>query len=389
MRHLLTISFSVLLFACQTSENSSPPPSAQASAPQSLDAASPFQFKTAFANHFLVGTALSKEQILDDEKIKALVEQQFNALTPENEMKWERIQPQPGVYDWTTADALVAYAQQYNMFITGHTLVWHQQVPDWVFQDASGEPASAELLSQRMNDHISKVVGRYQGKVQSWDVVNEAFNEDGSYRESPWFNILGPQYIEQAFKLAHNIDPNAKLYYNDYNLWRPEKRDAVINLVTELQKKGIPIHGIGLQGHYGLNHPENIELIEEAIVAFHALGVDVMITELDVTVIPFPEGENQGADISLNIALQEKYNPYPNGLTQEAQRAFDQQYLQFFKVFMKHSDKLTRVTFWGVHDAQSWRNGWPIAGRTDYPLLIDRDLNIKPVAHSLVRAEQL
>lgn len=235
-----------------------------------------------------------------------------------------------------------------------------------------------------MKRHIKTVVGRYKGRVQSWDVLNEAFNDDGSYRESLWFNILGPTYIETAFELAHKADPQAKLYYNDYNVWKPEKRDRVVRMVKHLKQKGIPIHGIGMQGHYGLHYPENLQDIEDAIVAFHQLGVDVMVTELDVTVIPFPDSQNQGADISLNIEWQQKYNPYPDGLSEAAQQAFDRRYADFFNIFIKHSDKLQRVTFWGVHDAQSWRNGWPIKGRTDYPLLIDRDLQVKPVAKSLL-----
>lgn len=397
MRHLLTLSSSFLLLACQAaappSSETAQQVSHQDTRAQVAEAASgsensQFQFKEAFKEHFFMGTALSKEQILGDKKIQALVSEQFNALTAENEMKWERINPEPGIYDWQTADALVEYSQRHNMFTTGHTLVWHQQVPDWVFKDNTAQQAPAALLTQRMKHHIETVVGRYKGKIQSWDVVNEAFRDDGSYRKSSWFKILGPDYIETAFKLAHAADPEAKLYYNDYNLWKPEKRDSVVRMVKNLKQKGITIHGIGMQGHYGLNHPENLQYIEDAIVAFHQLGVDVMVTELDITVIPFPDSENQGADISLNIELQEKYNPYPNGLSEEAQQAFDRRYSDVFKVFVKHSDKLHRITFWGVHDAQSWRNGWPIKGRTDYPLLIDRDLKVKPVAKSLLSSSR-
>jgi len=344
--------------------------------------ASDFSFKTAFAQDFLVGTALSKDQILSEDHVRELAGQQFNAVTAENEMKWERINPQPGEYHWESADALVNFSEKHHLFITGHTLLWHQQVPSWVFANEE-QVVSKKDLEKRLKQHIETVVTRYKGRIQSWDVVNEALNEDGSLRNSDWLKILGPDYIEQAFTLAHAADPNAKLYYNDYNLFKPEKRAGAIKLVKRLQNKGIKIHGIGLQGHYGLGYPEDLKQIEDSIVEFSKLGVEVMITELDISVLPFPDEDSRGADISLDFELQEKFNPFANGLTDTAKQQFNQQYKDIFSIFLKHSDKISRVTFWGVHDGQSWRNNWPMKGRSDYPLLIDRNLKVKDVAKTL------
>ncbi len=339
--------------------------------------------KDLFLDKYKIGTALSREQIIGQATdVLPFVNQQFNAITPENSMKWERIHPSESVYDFEAADALVEFANKNNHFFTGHTLVWHSQVPDWVFEDKNVKPLNRDQLLKRMEDHINAVAGRYAGKIDAWDVVNEALNEDGSLRESKWSTIIGDDFIEQAFIMAAKAAPKAKLYYNDYNLYKPEKRNGVLRLVKSLQDKGIRIDGVGMQAHYSLTSPELNE-IEDSIKAYSALNMDVLITELDVSVIPFPDEENMGADVSLNIALQDSFNPYPKALPESVENELGDRYRALFKIFNKHQNVIKRVTFWGVSDANTWRNDWPMPGRTDYPLLFDRQLKAKSFVSSL------
>lgn len=342
-------------------------------------------FRDEFSGRFRIGAALNLDQIMGQEiGILDFVARQFNALTAENEMKWERIHPGEGEYNWESSDTLVKFCKANDIFLTGHALIWHQQTPDWVFEDENGEPASRELLLERMEEHINTIVGHFNGAVPSWDVVNEALNEDGSMRESKWQQIIGDDFVEKAFEFAHKADPNAKLYYNDYNLFKPEKRAGAVWLVKQIQDKGIPVHGIGMQGHYGLDHPGDLTELEDSILAYAELG-DVMITELDVSILPFPEEGIEGADLNINMELKAKYNPYTEGLPADVQGAQNKRFLDIFTVFLKHQDKISRVTFWGVNDGHSWKNGWPMQGRTDYPLMIDRNNDLKPVAIELFR----
>lgn len=340
--------------------------------------------KAEFEGLFLIGTALSENQIMGREKgALNVAANHFNAVTAENSMKWEELQPVEGQFRWDVTDTLVEYCKENDGFLIGHTLVWHQQAPSWVFENADGSPASRELLLARMETHINTVVGRYKGVIPAWDVVNEALNEDGTMRDSKWRTIIGDDYIEKAFEYAHKADPDAELYYNDFNLFKPEKRDGAVALVKRVQSQGIPVHGIGMQGHYGVGYPNDLKQIEDAIVAFAALG-SVMVTELDISVLPFPDAGNEGADISLNMELKEKYNPYTAGLPKDIEAGFVSHYENIFSIYLDHADKITRVTFWGLNDAQSWRNDWPMQGRTDYPLVLDRSNQLKPVAHSLI-----
>lgn len=344
---------------------------------------SDLSLKNQLGGQFLIGTALSETQILGQEPgTLELVEAQFNSVTAENEMKWEELHPQPGSYDFSSADKLAQFATQTGQFFIGHTLVWHAQTPDWVFQNEQGETRSQAELLEIVTGHINTVAGRYLGKVQGWDVLNEAFNEDGSLRQSKWLEILGDDYIATVFQLAAAAAPNTELYYNDYNLFKPAKRAGVVAMVKSLQERGIKIDGIGIQGHYALGYPD-LHQLEDSIKAFAALGVKVMITELDVSVLPFPEAAHQGADISQDLALQSQYEPYPNGLPAEVDAQLAARYQELFQLFNKYGDAISRVTFWGVHDGQSWRNYWPMQGRTDYPLMIDRDKQVKPWVKNL------
>jgi endo-1,4-beta-xylanase len=337
-----------------------------------------------FAPQFRIGAALNEDQFRGiDARGAEIARRHFNSATPENVMKWEVIHPEPGRYDFSLADRFVQFAEENEMFIVGHTLVWHSQTPAWVFQDAQGGPATRELLLERMRDHIRTVVGRYRGRVHAWDVVNEALNEDGTLRQSPWLQIIGEDYLEHAFRFAHEADPQAELYYNDYSIeHNAAKREGAVRLIRNLQSAGAPVHGMGLQGHLNLTRP-TLPQLDSAIVAFADLGIKVMITELDIDVLP-PAGQYQGADISYRAELQEQLNPYREGLPEAVQQELAQRYADLFDVFLKHRDVITRVTFWGVHDGQSWRNYWPIEGRTAYPLLFDREYQPKPAFDAVV-----
>ncbi|MBN2805599.1 MAG: endo-1,4-beta-xylanase [Prolixibacteraceae bacterium] len=340
--------------------------------------------KEALKDHFFMGVAVNAWQTKGtDTAAHELITSHFNSLVAENCMKSERIQPREGEFNFDEADEFVAYAEANGMHIVGHTLVWHSQAPRWFFFDETGNLVSAEVLTERLKTHIHTLVGRYKGRVHGWDVVNEAINEDGSYRESLFYQILGEDYIRLAFQFAREADPDAQLYYNDYNTMKPEKREGIYQMVKKLQDEGYRVDAIGMQCHLIMNFP-SIEETEAAIVRFSELG-DVMVTEMDLTILPWPS-ERLSADISMNYAADPKYNPYPETLSDSASVAWNNRMMDFFNVFIKHSDKITRVTMWGLTDAHTWRNNWPIRGRKDYPLLFDRENQAKPVVESIIKA---
>jgi endo-1,4-beta-xylanase len=326
--------------------------------------------KDAYANKFLIGTALNVSQIREADSAAALfIPQQFNAITPENIMKCEVIHPQWGVYNFEPADQFVAYGERKKMFVVGHTLVWHSQLAPFVSKIKS--PDSLLLF---MTNHINMVAGRYAGKIKSWDVVNEALNEDGTLRQSIFLEKLGDDYIRKAFELAAIAAPNTELYYNDYNIEQPLKRAGAIALVKKIQASGTRIDGVGIQGHWSIKGPP-LEDIEKSILEFSALGLKVSITELDLTALPNP-WDLKGADVSQNFEGSKFMDPYKENLPDSMQAKLAKGYEDLFKLFVKHQDKIERVTFWGVNDGNSWLNNWPIKGRTNYPLLFDR--NLKP-----------
>lgn len=333
--------------------------------------------KDAFKNAFLIGASLNRGQIMEEDKTAAaIVKSQFNTISPENTLKWEAVHPEPNRYDFDLPDKYVAFGQKYGMFTIGHTLVWHNQTPAWVFKDQKGNWVNRDELLKRLREHIQTVVGRYKGKIKGWDVVNEALNEDGTLRESPWLKIIGKDFIAKAFEFAHEADPDAELYYNDYSLENEAKLKGAVDLVKRLQKAGVPIKAIGLQGHNNLTFPTLTQL-ETAISAFEKLGIKVNITELDVSVLPDPEGFN-GAEVTLNFAMKEKLDPYRSGLPDTIQQTLADRYRDLFRVFLKHRDSIERVTFWNVTDGDSWLNNFPVRGRTNYPLLFDRKGKAKP-----------
>jgi len=352
---------------------------------QKSEVESPFSLKQAFEGKFVIGAAVNEHHI-SSEADNLLLTQHYNTLTPENMMKWEEIHPTPTQFSFARPDDLVSFAELNNMQVVGHTLVWHSQTPDWVFHREDGSRKSREELLLLMKNHIDTVAGRYKNRLYGWDVVNEAFNEDGSLRQSLWYEIIGEDFIEKAFEYAHEAAPKAKLYYNDYNLFKPAKREGVVSLVKRLQSKGIKIDGVGMQAHYSLEHPD-LKEVEDSIKAFSLLGVDVMLTELDISVLPFPDENNMGADVGLSIALQDEFNPYSDSLPSNIQKELANRYQSLFAIVNRHSDKISRVTFWGLHDGHSWRNDWPMPGRKDYPLLFGHDKGLKDFAKQLPFAE--
>lgn len=343
--------------------------------------------KDVFAGAFRVGAALNDNQFFErDGKGAALIKAQFNTITPENVLKWEHVHPQPTRYDFSPADRYVAFGEANGMFITGHTLVWHSQTPRWVFQDSSGKPLTRDALLARMKDHIQTVVGRYKGRIKGWDVVNEALNEDGTMRKSPWYNIIGDDYIAKAFQYAHEADPAAELYYNDYNLENAAKRNGAAELVKKLKAQGIPIAAVGSQTHEKLYNTGTAAKLDTTISVLNALGVKVNITELDVDVLPAAT-QNRTADVGVMAqgGLSAAVNPFAAGLPDSVQRKLAARYSELFHVFIKHRGAIDRVTFWGVGDGDSWLNDWPMRGRTNYPLLFDRQDLPKPAFDAVLQ----
>jgi endo-1,4-beta-xylanase len=340
--------------------------------------------KDAYKDYYYIGAAINGRIFTEqDAKANEVLLKHFNSITPENEMKWERIHPKPGVYNFDLADKFVAYGEKNKMFIVGHCLLWHSQTPQWVFTDSTGKNLSREALLERMRDHITTIVTRYKGRINGWDVVNEALNEDGTMRKSKWYNLVGEDFIEKAFEYAYAADPKVELYYNDYNIEMPAKRAGAIRIIKNLKAKGIKISGVGIQGHWHLPSPSIVD-IDSSIMLFGQLGVKVHITELDVNVLPNPQNFS-GADVSTNFQQKQEMNPYTTGLPDSMQLKLTQRYVEFFKVFNKHKAVMARVTTWGIDDNMSWLNGWPIRGRTNYPLLFDREYKAKPVVTELIK----
>lgn len=331
--------------------------------------------KAAYSGIFRIGAAVNQAQFEErDARGNTIIAAQFNSISPENTLKWQSVHPNPETWNFGPSDRYVAFGEKYKMFIVGHCLVWHSQVPRWVFEDAAGNPLTREALLGRMQEHIRTVVGRYKGRIGGWDVVNEALNDDGTMRQSPWYRIIGEDYLLKAFQFAHEADPDAELYYNDYSLENEAKRKGAVELIRKLKASGAPVAGIGLQGHVRLDRPD-ARTESDTIEAFAALGIQVNISELDVEILP---RSTDSADVSAASATTAQLNPYPNGLPDEMQQKLAKRYAELFRVFVQHRKVMGRVTFWGVTDGDSWLNNFPTRGRTNYPLLFDREGKPKP-----------
>lgn len=347
--------------------------------------------KAVFKDAFTIGTAVNDAIVSgSDAASQALVLRHFGSITAENVMKAGPLNPQPGVWNFGPADAFVEFGEAHGLFIVGHTLVWHNQTPVWFFQDETGKPNTPQAQIDRMRRHIEAVAGRYKGRVHAWDVVNEVIDNDGSYRPTTWVNAVGNgnELVKAAFRFASQYAPGAELYYNDFNAWRPAKRDGIVRMVKMLQAEKIRIDGVGMQGHWGLNYPK-AEYIEAAIDAYAALGVKVMITELDVDVLPLTrEGQVIGTVMSDPQFQLEEFkaylDPYRNGLPEPVEQQVTKRWGELFRIFYGRRDKIDRVTLWGVHDGLSWKNNYPVPGRRNYPLLFGRDLQPKPAFDAVV-----
>ena len=351
--------------------------------PAATPAAAAPTLRAAYADRLLIGAALDRSALIPGSPRAELAARECSSLTAENDMKWARLHPAPDRYDFGATDAYVDFGQRHRMAVIGHTLVWHNQTPRWVFEGEAGQPATREVLLARMRQHIQTVVGRYRGRVKGWDVVNEAVADAGpaTLRDSPWRRIIGEDFLDHAFRSAREADPAAELYYNDYGLENPQKRARALTLLRGLLDRGVPVTGVGLQGHYHLEQPPLAE-IEQTIAAFAALGLKVMITELDVDVLP-ARGPMGNADIARREAADPALDPYREGLPAAMQQRQAQRYADLFALFLRHRDAVTRVTFWGLDDGHTWLNHYPIRGRVNHPLLFDRALAPKP-AHAAV-----
>ena len=334
--------------------------------------------KEAFKSNFLIGSAVNDNLVSKKDSLgEQIVLTEYNTITPENSMKWMYMEPEQGKFEFETADNYIDFSTKNDIAFIGHNLVWHSQLAGWVEKIDSKEELSASL-----KNHVQTVAARYSGKIHGWDVVNEALNEDGTLRNSLFLKQLGPDYLINSFKWAQEADPKAELYYNDYNMTRQEKRAGAIKLVKDIQASGARIDGIGMQAHWGLEDP-TLEEIETSILEYSDLGIQVMITEFDITVLPNP-WDLEGAEVSQNFEGSEHMNPYTKELPDSVNTQLAQRYKDIFSLFKKHSDKISRVTFWGINDGVSWLNSWPIEDRTNYPLLFDRKYNRKPAYYSVL-----
>ncbi len=303
-------------------------------------------------DYFKIGAAVNPMTIKSQE---SLIKKHFNSLTAENEMKFSHIQPSERNFTFDSADQVVTFAEQNKKVVRGHTLVWHNQTPDWVFHDKDGGLIDRDTLFNRMKNHIDTVINRYKDNIYAWDVVNEAVSDkDGEFiRPSKWLDIAGEKFIEKAFQFAHEADPKAKLFYNDYNESVPSKREKIVRLVKSLKEKDVPIHGIGLQAHWNLHSP-SLEHIKRAIESYASLDVQLHITELDLSVF---DHHDSRTDLK---------QPTEQMMQLQAER-----YYQIFQLFKEYKDYIDSVTFWGVADDYTWLDNFPVRGRRNWPFLFD------------------
>ena len=338
-------------------------------------AAEPQPLKSLKPSWLRLGVALNESQSDGrDEAALAIALRHFDQVSPENLLKWEKVHPGPDRYEFGPADRYVELGRSRGLFVVGHVLVWHQQTPAWVFAGEGGKPIDRATALARLKSHIDAVVGRYRGRIGGWDVVNEALEEDGTLRRTPWLAAIGEDYIARAFELARAADPAAELYYNDYNLWKPAKRAGALRIVAQLKAEGLRVDGIGEQAHWGIDDPP-LAAIDEALGAIRAAGTKALVTELDMDVLP-RDPDMWGADLAKKQKIRAATNVYPGALPAEMQQRLARRYADVFGLFLRH--EVERVTFWGVTDAHTWLDDFPIPGRVNHPLLWDRDGREKP-----------
>ena len=335
--------------------------------------------KDYYQDYFPIGASVMPRELSGPDS--ALILQQFNSLTPENSMKMGPIHPEENRYNWNAADSIVAFAQAHGMRVRGHNLCWHENTPAWLFKDAQGGQVTKEVLLQRLKDHITTVVSRYKGKIYAWDVVNEAVDDDSTkfLRNSPWYRICGEEFIAKSFEYAHAADPSAQLFYNEYNTERPEKRERVYRLLKQLVEAGVPINGVGIQGHWSIYEPSEKDL-RDAIERFAGLGLKVQITELDISIYPWEKNRRA------------RRPDEQDALTPELEQRQAEQYKKVFAIFREFAPPasspqkriITGVTFWNVTDRHTWLDQYPVPGRKNYPLLFDTEGRPKKAYWSVV-----
>jgi endo-1,4-beta-xylanase len=328
-----------------------------------------------------IGAAASARD-LEDPKFASLYAKQFNAITAHADMMPANLVDDEGRYNFEHADAVANFAEKHGMRFYGHMLLWQHLSRDWMFKDADGNPLSREQALANLKGYIDTVVGRYRGRVHSWDVVNEAISDtEGEYlRDIPARRAIGDDFIVKAFEFAHAADPEAELYYNDYNIELPWKREKAMRLLRELRAAGVRIDAVGIQGHWMLHsdYPEP-RVISDAIREFSDAGFKVMITELDVDVLPRTVS---GADME---SVEEGPNPFPEGLPDDVQHQLARRYGEVFDAMLEPG-VVTMITFWGTHDGHSWLNEFPVKRRTNHPLLFDRTLEPKPAYDAVIQS---
>ncbi len=327
--------------------------------------------KEYYQDYFPIGVAVNLRSLVGPQA--EFIKYNFSSITAENDMKMGPLQPKEGVFNWVNADKIVDFATKNNLKIRGHVLCWHEQAGDWIFVDNDGKNVSREVLLDRLRTHIHTVVNRYKGKVYAWDVVNEAIddNPNNLLRNSKWKEIIGEDFVEKAFEYAHEADPNAKLFYNDYNSVMPEKAARIYTLLKRLKEKNIPIHGVGLQGHWSIFGPSREEL-ESAIERYASLGLEIHITELDVSVYPWEKERRK------------KRPEESDEFTPQLQQEQADKYQMFFEVFRKYKNHITSVTFWNATDRYTWLDYFPVHGRKNYPSLFDIEAKPKPAFWKVV-----
>ena len=334
-------------------------------APQPTDG-----LKDAYKDYFLVGVAVNQRNISDPEQIAVLL-REYNSITAENDMKPGEIEPEYGQFNWEKADKIANFCREHGIKLRGHNLMWHSQIGKWMYQDEKGNLLSKEQLYANMKHHITAVVERYKDIIYCWDVVNEAVADSPlrwgqpPLRQSPMWQIAGEEFIYKAFEYAHEADPNALLIYNDYNDAEPEKSQRIFDLVKRMKDAGVPIDGIGMQGHYNIYGP-SAEEIDAAITKYSQIVDHIQFTELDIRI-----NTDMGGALMFNRGEAKPIASWEQSLQVD-------QYANLFKVLRKHKDVIDCVTFWNLSDADSW------LGVNNSPLLIDKDLKVKG-AYDLVK----
>ena len=361
---------------------------------------SPQSLQEAYSNYFRMGVSVNQWEVQAEDSMKEgisysgaisldqtadypMIARHFGWVVPENCMKCEVIHPEEDRYDFTLADQLVEKALANGQHVVGHCLIWHAQCAPWFFVDDEGNTVSADVLKQRMHDHIFTVLDHFRGKIEGWDVVNEAFEDDGSLRHSPFYEILGEEFIPLAFEYAHEADSTIELYYNDYSMYKPVKVKAVVDFFRPLVEQGMRLDAIGLQAHLFMGDEDYPTLYEQSIREIATLGIPSQFTELDLSVLPNPYAL-AGANIGANFEYSEELDPYTDGLPAEVQEQADQFWLDFFQMLIRNHEHVLRVNFWCFNDANSWRNDWPVKGRTEYATLFDRQSQPKPTVQKLI-----